>query len=169
MISILWNPVFTVGMSLYAITGHVDAYTLAAQADSQGVPRTVSWAVAWEESRGGRRGNDYLGPGRIVADTATIDGVVTVRRHRICRELGRYQINPCTWRSSDPRCTLRRISARYADNVYCGTKNIRNKYLECGNWHCAPRRHNGRGPLAELYGKRIDQYVGRVHLLLLPK
>lgn len=156
--NIFWTPALLFDMTLKILTGHVDAHLITAYADSLNVPRPIAWAVAWEESRDGRKGNAYLGPGKLIK-------VDSVTYRRVCREIGRFQINPCTWKSSDPRCTLQRIRDSLTDNIYCGVKHLAWLRQNYGSWSPAVRRFNGRGRKAEAYGKRVEHYVGRVTIL----
>lgn len=135
-----------------------DAQTLALAAETAGVPKVVGLAVAWEETRDGSRGNSYLGAGLAVFDSAS------GRTKRVCRELGRMQVNPCYhWTYISPSCA--RDSLRvYSSNVRCGMTILRRRYEEVGSWQEAIRRYNGRGPKADDYLRRVLATIGRLTL-----
>lgn len=143
---------------LSLLTGHTDAARLAAYADSTGVPREVMWAVAWQESRGGQRGNSYIGPGIVVMDT------ISMIPHRVCRERGRMQINPCYWKPLAPRCTWQRVRDNYSDNVWCAGLKLHSLRAIYGSWEEAIRRYNGSGPMSRAYQQRALAYIGRLAL-----
>lgn len=136
---------------LTLVSGHTDAAQLVAYADSTGVPPVVVFAVAWQESRSGSRGNAYWGR----------EG-----------ERGRMQLHPRgRWRRvlyGNPRCTLLRVTKYYADNVYCACTYLRSLYNEAPSWERAIERYNGSGRYARAYRERALAYVGRLALETLP-
>lgn len=118
-----------------------DALYLCSLADSIGVPAIVALAIVWQETRMNLR--------------PTIRG-----RHG---EIGRFQLGAARW-----QCRAVQLDPwTYEGNVRCGLRHLRWLYVRQGNWARAVSSYNGRGPMAEAYGKRVDQYVGRLHLLRL--
>src|SRR2546425_438487 len=85
-----------------------DSVALRSVADSVGVPVNVMYAVAWMESRDGHLGNKPRGPGREQCDSLGC--------RRVCREIGRLQINPCIRWKGLP-CSDIRV---YENNLRCG-------------------------------------------------
>lgn len=110
----------------------VDAYALAAHADSEGVPRAAAYALAWMESRDGSclpRCPRGVGVAVAKVDTTWMQTttplrlvwrVDTVRYHK-CRAVGRMQINPCAGLDrQNPRCAFKRVRDSAEDNYACG-------------------------------------------------
>jgi len=145
----------------------VDREALAAHADSAGVPRAAAYALAWMESRDGRRGNAYRGPGRLVEDTTRLvpqmvcvwavprtpnrnqacwtDSVYATKR--VCREVGRMQINPCAGlERGNPRCAYKRVRENIDDNYACGLWYYRTLQDRYGSARKAFSRYNGGNP-----------------------
>lgn len=119
----------------------VDAPRISQLADSLGVPASVALSVGWEESRDGSMGNRYLGRGNA---------------HGECKELGRFQINPCyTPTRIHPSCTVSAITRSYDKNVACGIMLIRQLFDRTGNWPDAIEHYNGSGPGAVAYRQRV--------------
>jgi hypothetical protein len=160
--------------SLEVITGHVDARRLRAHADSLHVPRSPVYGIAWQESRDGSKGNKVLGVGivKVTVDTVFrawgVDGkldsvkVVYHTKH-ICKEIGRMQLNPCVnWTQllADQRCSLKRVTISYDDNVHCGILNIK-RCAHTQGWAKFASCYNG-GNMK--YQKEVEQYLG--HLVL---
>ncbi len=151
----MWDIILTF---VTLLTGHVDSYKLAAYADSTRVPTQVMWAVAWEETRDGAKGNNYVGPGFLTFD-------VTTRTYkRVCRERGRMQLNPCFWQSKLARCSWQRVRDNYNDNVFCAGSRLRILYEAYGSWESAIGHYNGSGPVAQAYKQRALAYIGRLAL-----
>lgn len=155
------------------LTKHVDEALLTAYADSTNIPAVVMWAVAWQESRDGKKGNGYIGPGivrRTIIRTVTVtdssvDTLVIVRDERVCRERGRMQINPCTWRSKiAARCSAMRIKLYLGDNLYCAGRHLRYLYDRYGSWQKAIEKYNGSGYMARAYRQRALVYIGTLTL-----
>ena len=127
-----------------------DSRYLKSVADSFGVPFAVVEAVAWMETRDGRRWN-ALGPG-VVRDTVLPDGRVDSKR--VCREVGRFQLRGCVdWVKllQDHQCVYAKLRTVYRVGVHCGVRNLSRLYLIYGNWLEVIKRQNGGGPLAEKY------------------
>lgn len=137
-----------------------DSVALAATADSFGVSRDIAFAVAWMETRDGKRWN-VLGPG-VIDSTWLADG--TLRVHRVCRELGRYQLRGCVdWTKmlGDARCTRQALRTSYTVGLHCGLRNLRRLWTLClGDALCTIRKQNGSGPKAEIYLTRALAYLG---------
>src|SRR5258705_179331 len=108
-------------------------------------------AVAWMESRSGSRQNNYKGPGREQCDSTGC--------HRVCREIGRMQINPCIqWGIS----VCNRDNIRfYRGNINCGAAILAARRLKYGSWLSAVKHYNGSGPMADLYLQKALIYIGR--------
>lgn len=130
----------------------VDTALLSKAADSANVPRVVMYAVAWQETRDGVRGNTPRGPGREQCDSLGC--------RRVCREVGRMQVNPCI-RFDLPGCNDLR---NYEQNATCGAWILRYLYNKWGSWPLAIQRYNGSGPKAREYAIRALAYVGWVRL-----
>jgi len=136
---------------LLALVQLTDTAQLNDAARLNNVPPVVMQAVAWMESRDGRRGNEYRGPGREQCDSAGC--------RRVCREIGRMQINPCIqW--SIPVCNGVDIR-RYFGNIRCGAAILAARRVKYGSWESAIRHYNGSGPLAERYLQTALAYIGR--------
>lgn len=157
----LWSVCWTIGAASLTTTrwalwtGQVDAARIVAVADSVRVPRVLLLAVAWEETRSGARGNVYIG-----------DGIVDSLGHRICRERGRMQLNPCfplTYLDAN-RCAVARVRLSYEDNVWCGALHLRDLYERTGGWTAAIARYNGSGAKAVAYQSRVLTTIGRYTL-----
>ncbi len=163
--------------ALVVITGLVDADRLAAVADSFNVDRRVVFAVAWMETRDGRRWN-ALGPGKVVID-APIDTLLKYSgtsmkqvmlapfTRRVCREVGRFQLRSCVdWTKplKDRQCTTERLRLDYATGIHCGVKHLADLHRQFGSWREVIRRQNGRGPAARKYVERAVAYIGRISL-----
>jgi len=127
-----------------------DSAALKAAADSFGVPYVVIAAVAWNESQTGSKLNNYRGPGREQCDSLGC--------RRVCREVGRMQVNPCIdWH--DARCSRDSIRS-YEGNIRCGAIILRSHFLKYGSWVQAIKRYNGSGPLADKYLLKALAYAG---------
>lgn len=168
-----WIPLspklFSLALSWQALTGQVDAYQIKLHADSIHLPHEVALTITWNESRSGRLVNAYRGPGRWKTDTTvTLEDDTVITKHRICREIGRLQLNPCQrgW-AQGPRCTVARVTASYDDNVYCGLRYAQLLQVRCGDYTCAVRSYNGGGPLADRYLTQSAEYLGRLRLRVL--
>lgn len=131
-----------------------DTAALRMAGAEHGVPAAVMYAVAWQETRLNISASTR-GPGREQCDSAGC--------RRVCREVGRLQINPCiTWRH--PACA--RDSLRiYASNLRCGAAILRAARDGTATWADAIRRYNGSGPRARQYVKEALAYIGWLELL----
>lgn len=110
------------------------------------VPVEVVYAVKWMETRVGKA-EGARGPGREVCDPMC---------HRVCREIGPMQVNPCIkW--SLPSCSRLR---EYVHNLTCGAGILRYLYDRYGSWPEAIRRYNGSGPRSREYQQKALAYVG---------
>lgn len=126
----------------------VDAAALYRAADSAGVPRDVMLAVAWMESRDGSRLNNYRGPGREQCDSLGC--------RRVCREIGRMQINPCIkWHI--PACDSLTV---YSANLRCGAAILRAARDGTTTWAEAIQRYNGSGKAAREYKLQALAFIG---------
>lgn len=125
-----------------------DTGALHAAATMAGVPPVVMYAVAWQESRDGRLGNAYRGAGREQCDSTGC--------RRVCREIGRMQLNPCI-RYPLPACDSLRV---YWANLRCGAAVLHFRRAERGSWALAIRAYNGSGPAADRYLRQVLAYVG---------
>lgn len=133
---------------LASLSGHYDEPLLNHYADSLNVPREVVWAVAWQESRDGRKGNRYTGQG-IVLD----NGV------HICREIGRMQLSPCgPWTKGT--CSPVIVRRSYSANVRCGVLALRKLYERFGSWSDAIYHYNG----SRTYLQNALAYIGGIRL-----
>ena len=130
----------------------VDTALLYKVADAQQVPRQVALAVAWMETRTGTKGNSYLGPGREQCDSTGC--------HRVCREVGRYQVNPCISFNLEGCKQLRILE----QNITCGMGILRYLYSRDSSWTEAIRRYNGSGPRAREYQQKALAYIGWLSL-----
>ena len=136
-----------------------DSVALKATADSFNVPVEVVYAVAWMETRDGKRWN-ALGPG-VIDSSWLADG--TLRVHRTCRELGRFQLRGCVnWKSLlvDPVCSYEKLRTVYGIGVHCGVRNLRRLFERYGSWLETIRRQNGNGSKAEAYLRDALMYLG---------
>lgn len=132
----------------------VDRWYLESVAQEVGVPSKVMLAVAWQETRTGVKGNGYRGPGREQCDS--------IGCKRVCREVGRMQINPCiNWRL--PACKPKAILS-YGGNVRCGAAILSNRFVVLGSWTEAIKHYNGSGPHAERYLQQALAFIGRLTL-----
>lgn len=130
-----------------------DSSALYAVADSARVPHEVIAAVAWMETRDGQ--HVRRGPGREQCDSTGC--------HRVCREIGRMQINPCIrWKFVG--CDSLAVPRQ---NVRCGAEILRERYERFGSWPAAIRAYNGAGPMADAYLLQALAYIGRRRLTLL--
>jgi hypothetical protein len=132
-----------------------DSTALRAAGAEFHVPAAVMYAVAWQETRL-NLSPTIRGPGREQCDSG-------VGCRRVCREIGRFQINPCiTWRH--PACA--RDSLRlYASNLRCGAAILRAARDGTSTWADAIRVYNGSGPRARQYAKEALSYIGWLRLL----
>lgn len=128
----------------------LDSVPLKHVADSVGVPTEVLYAVAWMETRDGKRANDYRGAGREQCDSTGC--------HRTCREVGRMQINPCI-RWALPYCD-KAHTGRDA-NVRCGAFILKHNYEKHKSWTEAIRRYNGSGPKSRRYLNEALAFIGK--------
>jgi len=126
----------------------VDTALLYKVADAQQVPRQVALAVAWMETRTGAKGNNYLGPGREQCDSLGC--------RRVCREIGRMQVNPCI-SFNLPGCKQLRILEQ---NITCGLGILSYLKVREGNWILAIQKYNGSGPKAREYLAKALGYIG---------
>lgn len=129
----------------------VDHAALAAHADSAGIPRAAAYGLAWMESRTGKcMPKCPRGPGRVVVDSIREDslGQRHVYQHRICREIGRMQINPCARLDrGNARCEWRRVRDNIHDNYACGMWYYSTLLLRYqGDHRRAFSRYNGGNP-----------------------
>jgi len=129
-----------------------DTALLYKVADSQQVPRQVALAVAWMETRSGIKGNNYIGPGREQCDSLGC--------HRVCREIGRYQVNPCI-SFNLPGCKQLRILEQ---NITCGMGILRYLYSRDSSWVSAIQHYNGSGPRSREYLAKALEYIGWLSL-----
>lgn len=127
-------------LSTLSETG-VDRAYLCRLGELMNVPTEVVLAVAWAETR------RNLNP--------------SVRGRY--GEIGRFQIGAALWRCRDL------IIRRYADNVLCGIRILRQLRDQHGTWAKAMERYNGGGRMARIYRQRAEEHVGRVRLLLLER
>lgn len=131
----------------------VDSAALRQVAESAGVPVPVMYAVAWQESRNNTNPN-IRGPGREQCDSLGC--------RRVCREIGRMQINPCIlWRH--PACVGVDLKV-YAHNIRCSAAILKAARDGTSTWHDAIRRYNGSGPAARRYAKEVLAYIGWLQL-----
>lgn len=118
-----------------------------------GVPAVVMQAVAYQETRL-NISPLTRGPGREQCDSLGC--------RRVCREIGRLQINPCIqWRH--PACALDSLR-HYASNLRCGAAILQDRFREFGNWSEAIRRYNGSGPRSRQYMREALSYIGWLRL-----
>lgn len=130
----------------------VDRFYLESVAHDIGVPVQVMLAVAWQESRTGDKGNAYRGPGREQCDSTGCK--------RVCREIGRGQINPCIkW--GFPGCSSLHT---YRYNVRCMGWILRAQHARHGTWALAIKHYNGSGPSADRYLQQALAFIGRLTL-----
>jgi len=127
----------------------VDSVALRDAAIKASIPPIVIEAVAYMETRSGDKINAYRGPGREQCDSLGC--------RRVCREIGRLQINPCI-RWSIPACDSIRT---YSANLRCGAAILAERYHRYGSWSLAIRAYNGSGPMADLYQQRALAYIGK--------
>lgn len=136
-----------------------DSAQLAQVAIATGIPVLVFEGAAIAES-GLRGGNEAVGPGRLGPGG-----------ERLCREVGRLQVNPCAdWTRLTPAC---RHLTNYSSNLQCGAAILRYNYDRCAingdpSWSCAVRAYNGRGPLAERHVRRVERIIGQLVLADVP-
>lgn len=122
------------------------------------------YAIAWQETRSGQRLNDYIGPGR-----EQCDSIPPGRCRRVCREIGRMQINPCGRWASLAQCSLARIKF-YHGNLRCAAVILRKSrdIIAARDgvdvWTGAMKMYNGSGPHAEAYLTKALAYLGWLHL-----
>lgn len=149
------------------VTGIMDAKDLAHVADSLAIDRLAFWALALQE--GGPSGsNRILGVGRWVEDTLGTDSIV---RRRVCRDIGRMQVNPCTGPGPafHPACAIRQLRGSRAANVRCAAawyRYIRATRCPDHTDACALERYNGAGPAARLHLQRVQTHMGMLYLRL---
>lgn len=130
-------------------TSIVDRWYLESVAHEIGVPSKVILAVAWQESRSGAKGNAYKGPGKEQCDSLGC--------RRVCREIGRGQINPCIkW--GLPGCGSLHT---YRYNVRCMAWILRAQRARHGSWVQAIKHYNGNGPRAEQYLQQALAFIGK--------
>jgi len=132
-----------------------DSLALKRVGEAVGVPAAVMYAVAWQETR--LNVNPAIrGPGRLECDSIG-------NCRRICREIGRLQINPCIqWRH--PACAVASLKI-YASNLRCGAAILRSARDGALSWADALRIYNGSGVHARIYAKEALAYVGWLALL----
>lgn len=121
-----------------------DSAALATVGNVYQVPIAVMLSVAWMETRTGER-------------TPRGPGVLSTTGHRVCREVGRMQINPCLHKS--PMCKAALLV--YRANLHCGALLLANNYTRYGSWEQAIKRYNGNGAKAEVYLTKALVYLGR--------
>ena len=127
----------------------VDSVALRDAAIKASIPPIVIEAIAYMETRSGDKLNAYRGPGREQCDSLGC--------RRVCREIGRLQINPCIrWHIA--ACDSIRA---YAANLRCGAAILAERYRRYGSWPLAIRAYNGSGPMADLYQQRALAYIGK--------
>lgn len=130
-----------------------DSIALKAAGTEFNVPAVVMYAVAWQETRNNLNTN-VRGPGREQCDTLGC--------RRVCREIGRMQVNPCiTWRH--PACS-RDSLLTHEGNLRCGAAILRAARDGTATWADAIRRYNGSGPNARRYAKNALEYIGWLKL-----
>lgn len=118
--------------------------------------------MAWSETGSGAKWN-ALGPGRL--DSTWVHDVLVVKR--VCRELGRYQLNPCIdWvkRLGDSSCTRANLRTDYAIGVRCGMENLSYLLTKYNNRVTVVQRQNGGGPMADAYVLKTLAYLGWLQL-----
>lgn len=126
-----------------------DSANLRRAGESARVPAAVMYAVAWQESRS-NLSPLLRGPGREQCDSAGC--------RRVCREVGRFQINPCiVWKH--PAC-MRDSLKVYDANVRCGAAILRAARDGTSTWADAIRRYNGSGPMSRKYQREVLEYIG---------
>jgi hypothetical protein len=158
-------------------TGLQDAPQLRDAARWQHVPAPLVYGIAWMETRDGRKGNSQLGPGVLhkirkspstcrLWDGATKPWLPPVCAEftevRVCREIGRMQLSPCVnWTQvlQDDRCSLKRITESYQDNIHCGIKYMRLLHDRYG-WEKVPVHYNG----GSIYQASVEHYNWRLTL-----
>lgn len=126
-----------------------DSSRLATVAAEYDVPPAIAFAVAYMETRSNVN-PAVRGPGREQCDSLGC--------RRVCREVGRFQINPCImWGFSE--CKPASIRT-YEGNVRCGVMILRAQRDGTATWVDAIRRYNGSGPKAREYTKEALAYIG---------
>lgn len=111
-----------------------DAHVLRVWSEAAGVPYVYTWALAFEETQ------RNPSPG--------------VRGAHL--EWGRFQILPSTARA---RCPAHNTQTYYG-NLACFLRMTREDVATCrGDYRCAARIHNGRGPRAYAYADRVMDRV----------
>ena len=159
----------------YLASDLIDADHLALVADSFNIPHPIFYAIAWQETRRGDFNYRFpRGPGKFVFDHCTGGPECPFRiTKRICREVGRFQLNPCIdWSRilHDPLCTNANILSKdkyfaYLVDVHCAAEQIAN--LHTGySWMETIRRYNGQGNISYKYLDSVLAYLGRFYIRL---
>lgn len=119
-----------------------DSSALFAAADRFRVPHDVMLAVAWMETRDGL--HIHKGPGREQCDSLGC--------RRVCRELGRMQINPCIFHLPDTTSATNRL---------WGAMLLHRHFNRLHSWPAAIKAYNGSGPMSEWYQIQALAFIGR--------
>lgn len=129
----------------------LDTMALKQAANEARVPVAVVYAVKYMETRVGRA-ERALGPGREVCDPMC---------HRVCREIGPMQVNPCI-HFDLPGCNALKV---YAQNLTCGAGILRFHYERTCSWQKAIEKYNGSGYQARIYVSKALEYIGYLTLV----
>jgi hypothetical protein len=172
----------------YFASDLIDAKHLVPVADSFNIPHVVFFAIAWQETRRGDPNYRFpRGAGIVSLDPKCVAEYATKHfgqswkefepelyikcEHRICREIGRFQMSPCVnWSKimNDSICTNANLLSKdkefaYRVNLHCAAKHLaelHNGY----NWVETIRRWNGQGNISYKYQASVLSYIGRFYL-----
>lgn len=125
-----------------------DSLNLKAAGDLYQVPYMVMETVAWLETRNNLNPK-VRGPGKVIWDSLG-------NGKRVCREIGRFQINPCVHRVS----VVDSIYS-YQGNIRWGAKYLRTLYNRYGTWSLVIKHYNGAGVKADAYLQKAYGYIGK--------
>lgn len=171
--------------ALILATGQIDASRILAHADTvrqqTGVffSDAAALALSWQETRSGATKNSARGPGvwksRSTGKLCRAIVCVPGDSIRVCKEVGRMQLNPCTdFTKVDPRCTRKAIRDSLNVNIHCGLMWYVEKIKLCeGDVICAIERYNGNGCIklnnhktmcSHEYRKEALAYIGQLYL-----
>ena len=163
----------------YIASEEIDAEHLAAVADSFKIPHVVFYAIAWQETRRGDFNYRFpRGPGKEIVDSIIArsnleHGWAHTYSHKVCREVGRFQMRPCmNWAKllHDPICTTANLMSSdryfaYRVDVHCAAEHLAS--LHGGNdWIETIRHYNGDGIASFKYLEEVLSYIGRFYLRL---
>lgn len=148
-------------LQLRAFVLPIDAAELKVAADSFQVPYAIAISIAWSETGSGTRW-DALGPG-IEAYVQPDKAKYIFEKHRICREVSRFQLSPCIdWvaRLGDPLCTYTNLRHNRQIGIHCGMANLKHLLTIYHDPVMVIKRQNGGGPMADAYVLRTLSYLG---------